>query len=47
MATIIKVDRRAAAFLTLVGVVLTAVIVAPDAVTGLVNDLLGMIPEGI
>lgn len=47
MATFIKVDMRAVAVLGIIGAVLAAVVLAPDAVTGLVNDLLGAIPEGI
>jgi hypothetical protein len=47
MATFIKVDMRAAAAIAIIGAVLTAIVVAPDAVAGVVNDLLAMIPEGI
>ncbi|WP_276258128.1 hypothetical protein [Haloglomus litoreum] len=47
MATFVKVDMRAVAVLLIGGAVLAAVVVAPDAVTGLVNDILGAIPEGI
>jgi len=47
MATFIKVDMRAVAVLLVVGSILTAVAVAPDAVTGVINDLLAMIPEGV
>lgn len=38
MATFIKIDQRAALILSVVGGVITAFVVAPDAATGVVEQ---------
>ncbi|WP_276260581.1 hypothetical protein [Haloglomus litoreum] len=43
MATFIQIDTRAAVLLTIVGAVLTAVVVAPEAVESLVSGLMAAI----
>lgn len=40
MATFVRIDTKAAALLAVVGVILTAVLVAPDAVEGLVSGIM-------
>jgi hypothetical protein len=47
MATFVKIDMRAVAVLLVGTAIIATVVVAPEAVTGAINDLLAAVPEGI